>query len=61
MLSVNHVERTSTCLQIFPNFKLMQEGPGEVYGCDVTEIHGNQHIVVVIVFPAVYLKGNCQI
>ena len=33
-----------------PKFQVNARGPGEVYGCDVTEIHGNQHLVVVNYF-----------
>ena len=33
-----------------PKFQVNARGPGEVYGCDITEIHGKQHLVVVDYF-----------
>ena len=33
-----------------PKFQVNARGPGEVYGCDVTEIQGRQHIVIVDYF-----------
>ena len=28
-----------------PKFQVSAKGPGEVYGCDVTDINGKQHLV----------------
>ena len=33
-----------------PKFQVNARGPGEVYGCDVAEIQGRQHIVVIDYF-----------
>ena len=44
-----------------PKFQVNARGPGEVYGCDVTEIQGRQHIVVVDYFSCCIFKDNCQI
>ena len=33
-----------------PKFQVRARGPGEVYGCDITDIHGNQHLVLVNYF-----------
>ena len=33
-----------------PQFQVSAKGPGEVYGCDVADIHGNQHLVLVDYF-----------
>ena len=33
-----------------PKFQVSAKGPGEVYGCDVTDINGNQHLVLVDYF-----------
>ena len=33
-----------------PQFQVSAKGPGKVYGCDVTDIHGNQHLVLVNCF-----------
>ena len=50
-MNAKHAERTNTCLQIYiPKFQVNARGPGEVYGCDITEIQGRQHIVVVDYF-----------
>ena len=39
-----------------PKFQLNARGLGEVYGCDVAEIHGNQHLVVVDYFSCHIFK-----
>ena len=33
-----------------PKFQVSAKGPGEVYGCDVTDINGKQHLVLVDYF-----------
>ena len=30
-----------------PKFHVKANNPGEIYGCDITDIKGNQHLVVV--------------
>ena len=39
-----------------PKFQVNARGPGEVYGCDVAEIHGHQHLVVVDFFSCYIFK-----
>ena len=33
-----------------PKFQVSAKGPGEVYGCDITDINGKQHLVLVDYF-----------
>ena len=33
-----------------PQFQVSAKGPGEVYGCDITDINGKQHLVLVNYF-----------
>ena len=33
-----------------PQFQVSTKGPGEVYGCDIADIYGNQHLVLVDYF-----------
>ena len=41
--------------QNVPKFHVQGSEPGEIYGCDVAEIKGNQHLVVVRRQKYVYL------
>ena len=42
-----------------PKFHVKMNEPGEIYGCDITEIKGNHHLVVVTKVCA-YSKEDCQ-
>ena len=44
-----------------PKFQVSAKGPGEVYGCDITDIKGKQHLVLVDYFSCCIFKGNWQI
>ena len=39
-----------------PKFQVSAKGPGEVYGCDVTDIKGKQHLVLVDYFSCCIFK-----
>ena len=39
-----------------PKFQVSAKGPGEVYGCDVTDINGKQHLVLVDYFSCCIFK-----
>ena len=40
-----------------PKFQVNAREPGEVYGCDIAEIQGRQHIVVVDYFSSCILSN----
>ena len=50
VVNVSHVKRTNTCPPNVPKFQVSAKGPGEVSGCDVTDINGKQHLVLVDYF-----------
>ena len=39
-----------------PKFQVSAKGPGEVYGCDITDINGKQHLVLVDYFSCCIFK-----
>ena len=39
-----------------PKFQVSAKGPGEVYGCDVADINGKQHLVLVDYFSCCIFK-----
>ena len=45
-MNVKHAENQHMPPNI-PKFQVNARGSGEVYGCDIAEIHGNKHLVVV--------------
>ena len=46
--------------QNVPKFQVEANEPGKIYGCDVTEIKGNQHLVVVD-YNSVFSREGYQI
>ena len=39
--------KSNHTMKMFQKFHVQADNPGEIYGCDIMEIKGNQHLVVV--------------
>ena len=46
--------------QNVPKFHVEANEPGEIYGCDIVDIKGNQHLVVIDIKVSVFLRENYQ-